>query len=350
MKQKLLKLLPLAILFSFFLCYFSMFWGIILIFAEVLFGSLILLFIVLNKLVKNTNWWKNRYSGTEQFVSNKGYRENIIRNYDIINLGSNPARYAFFYEDVKGQSWATGSQGQDMDFEILKYYHSYLRQGATVLIPIMPFTAISTYLKERPDYWGMAYYTKFAKILDSSQSNKMPYGKSLRMYLNYPLLYDWKAIKYLLFDLKPNSTYQISEQPMMKMELEQDSSKWIADWMKEFNLCSLNEVFDDRWKKYYNEAISINQQMVEYCLERGYKPVFICVPMTKHLSSIFPEEFWKYMISDFVKKANKRGVPFVDYTFDDRFSDDSLYFNSFFLNLRGRKIFTAQVIKYIYVC
>lgn len=50
-------------------------------------GALIMVaaasFLVANKLVKKTNWWKNKYLACQQFVSNSGYRDNIQRNYDI---------------------------------------------------------------------------------------------------------------------------------------------------------------------------------------------------------------------------------------------------------------------------
>ncbi len=302
-------------------------------------------FLLANKLVKKTNWWKNKYLATEQFVSNSGYRDNTIRNYDIVNLGSNPAHFAFFYEDVKGQSWSTGSQGQDMDFEILKYYHSYLKKGATVIIPIMPFSAISPYLKEREDYWGIEYYSKFTKILDRAQTRLFPHNKKISYYLRYPLIYNIKAVRNIVHDVKPDSRYMIIEQPLMKMELEQDASNWIKGWLKEFNLQSLNDVKEDIWKKYYDEAVDINKTIVDYCLERDLKPVFICVPMSKHLSSLFTEEFYQYMITDFVKKANVHNLPFLDYTKDAKYSDDKWFFNSFFMNLNGRKQFTKQVLK-----
>lgn len=301
-------------------------------------------FIWANKLVKKTNWWRNQYLATEQFVSNSGYRDNIIRNYDIVNLGSNPAHFAFFYEDVKGQSWATGSQGQDMDFEILKYFHSYLREGATVLIPIMPFTAISPYLKEKPEYWGMAYYSKFAKILDFAQTMKLPYGPILRRYLKYPLLYNRWAVKYLLHDVRIDQRYQLANQPMMRLELEQDANIWMKNWLKEFCLHNLSDVMDEWWQKYYDEAVGLNHKIVNYCLERGLKPVFISVPMTRHLSACFPDDVHRYLITDFVRKANVHDIPFLDYTNDEQFQDDCYYFNSFFLNLSGRKLFTHRVL------
>lgn len=345
MKKKLKITFPFCVVIWIASLFVSVWLFVVLTILGLLLTLALACFLIANKLVKKTNWWKNQYLATEQFVSNAGYRDNIVRNYDIANLGSNPAHFAFFYEDVKGQSWATGSQGQDMDFEVLKYFHSYLKRGATVIIPIMPFTAISPFLKERADYWGLEYYSKFAKILDGSQIRSLPNGKILSYYLLFPLLFNWKAVRFLIHDVNSDTRYMYTEQPLMKMELEQDASNWIKSWLKEFNLRSLNDVKADFWKKYYDEAIEINKTIVNFCLERDLKPVFLCIPMTKHLSSLFSEDFYQYMIKDFVNYANLQKIPFLDYTNDERFQDDNLYFNSFFFNLRGRKIFTKQVLR-----
>lgn len=344
MKIKILLVSVVALLVCAAAFCFNVVVGIVL---TIITGCLLfccLLFVVCNKLIRHTNWWNNQYVGIKQFVSNAGYRDNIIRNYDIVNLGSNPARFAFFYEDVKGQSWATGSQGQDMDLEILKYYHSYIKEGGTVLIPIMPFTAISPYLKNRSEYWGVQYYSKFAQILDSSQVAKLPYAKDVNRYLQYPLLYDKYSILSLVLDSEADKRYEISEQKMMSMELLQDASNWIKMWLKEFQLRNLNDVTSKKWEPYYREAIEINKKIVDFCLERSLKPVFICVPMTKYLSAMFPESFVKYMITDFVAASNIHNITFLDYTEDERFQDETLFIDSYFLNLKGRKQFTKQVI------
>lgn len=51
------------------------------------------------------------------------------------------------------------------------------------------------------------------------------------------------------------------------------------------------------------------------------------------------------MIYDFVNAANKKIVRFLDYMFDDRFSNPELFNGSFFLNMNARKIFTDQVVR-----
>lgn len=346
MRRKLYLLSAIAILVCIASFIISLILGIVLTMLYVLLISCVFAFFAANKLIKHTNWWKNQYLATNQFVSNAGYRDNIIRNYDIVNLGSNPAHFAFFYQDVKGQSWATGSQGQDMDFEILKYFHSYIKTGGTVIIPIMPFTSIAPYLKEHREYWGLSYYSKFVKLLDSAQLQNLPINyKILNYYTRYPLFFNRRAVRYLIKDCEPDTRYHIVEQPMMKLDLEQDAEKWIKGWTKEFKLKNLQDVFDESWNKYYDEAIELNKCIVDFCIERNIKPVFVCVPMTKYLSDKFPTHIWDRLVKDFVNACNVHNIPFLDYTNDSRFCDPSLYFNSFFLNMKGRKLFTKQVLK-----
>ena len=52
-------------------------------------------FLVANKLLKKTGWWKNQFLATAQFDLHG--RE---VKYDVVNLGSNPSRFAFFYENI----------------------------------------------------------------------------------------------------------------------------------------------------------------------------------------------------------------------------------------------------------
>lgn len=345
MKRKLFRLVILACIMWILSAFISMtlFWGMFAI--GILFFCFGAFFLIANKLVKKTNWWKNQYMFTCQFVSNSGYRDNIIRNYEIVNLGSNPALYAFFYESVKGQSWATGSQGQDMDFELLKYFHSYIKEGGTVLIPIMPFTALSPYIKNRKEYWGISYYSKFIKLVDYAQMQNLKDVYIIRKYLNWPLMISPRSFRYLLKDVPLNNMYLMTEQPMMHMELQQNAIDLIKAWKKEFNLRDLTDVMNPEWNKYYEEAVELNKTIVKFCLERNLKPVFVCVPMTKYLSDMFPENVTKYLIEDFILKANEYDIPFMNYTRHPDFQDSSLYINSFFLNLKGRKLFTNKVLK-----
>lgn len=345
-KKKLaIMVLVSVLLITIAVCFINVIWGIILFAFYALCLCVLAACLLLNKCVKKTNWYKNLFLHTEQFVSNAGYRDNLIRNYEIVNLGSNPALFAFFYENITAQNWSTGSQGLDMDFEILKYFHSYLKTGGTVLVPIMPFTSISPYLKNKPEYWNKSYYAKFARLLDSSLISGVPELKSSKYFSRFPLFYKPASLLYLLHDTAPDTRYLISEQPMMPIELEQDACKWIDGWLKEFDMKSLDIPLTEKWKKYYDESVTLLRSMISYCLERNYKPVLICPPMTEYLSKKFPRQYRQAYVLDFIRKSNTADIPFLDYTDCAEFQDPAFYFNSFFLNLHGRKLFTRRVLK-----
>ena len=302
--------------------------------------------LVLNALYKRTNHWKNQFLFEKNFISGRGYRDNLTRNLDIVNLGSNPAKYGLFYENVRGQNWATGSQGLEMDFEILKYFHSYLKEGGIVLIPIMPFTAISQYIKTKKGYWNDSYYIKFAKILDSSQTIQLPNSSSLVRKIQYPLIFDPLLIRYLFADVPTDNSLEITEQTMSAVEIEHDADRWIEGWKKEFDAAAVIDfVIDGKYIPYREESVSVLRQIVEYCKERNLKPILLTIPMSEYLAKKFNADFRQKMVYDFVEELNIDGVMFLDYMFDSRFDNPSLYNGSFFLNLKGRKLFSSQLMK-----
>lgn len=345
MKKKLKVLAVIYILTMIGVFFFS--WKISLLMFVFLFlgcfsGGLLF---CLNKIYLKTNHWKNQFLFTKNFISNAGYRDNLGRNLDIVNLGSNPALNGFFYEKVRGANWATGSQGFPMDFEILKYYHSYVKEDGYVLIPIMPFSSISNFLETRPQYWSDSYYMKFAKILDYSQVRNLPNSRRISLKMRFPVIFNPKLAVFVFHDVQVDSKLLVNEQTMQATELEYDAERWIKGWKTEFYVKEYKDFWGEKFKPYFDSGISILSEMIDYCLYRNLKPVLITVPMSSYLANEFTSEFRQKMIYDFVNAANKKNVRFLDYMFDDRFSNSELFNGSFFMNLRGRKLFTEQVVK-----
>jgi hypothetical protein len=314
-----------------------LFWSLFVL--GLIFVPAILIFFRCNKWLKKTNWYRNHFIYTSQFVSNAGYRENTQRNYEIVNLGSNPARFAFFYEKVWGQNWSTGSQGLDMDLEILKYFHSYIQKDGIVLIPIVAFSSVSGYLK--PD---LSYVVKFASILDGHQVQTIKMGIQASKWIRYPLFYNWKFIRYLIKDAEKDNRLTISEQMMQPLELNMDALGWIKYWKDEFNIKDLEAPLEDALMEGRKKSVMDLQKIIDFCLERSLKPVLIFPPMSDYLSRLFSDSVRETYIYSFIREVNNKNIPFLDYMDDMRFSDPNLYFNSFFLNLKGRKLFTEQVL------
>ena len=334
----------LALICYVVICCLSSFWGFVCAIIGFIVFCAIMIFIVLNKLVKKTNWWNNNTALSKQFVSNNGYRSNLQCNYEIVNVGSNPARFAFFYEDIRGQNWSSGTQGLDMDLEVLRFYHSFMKQGATVILPIVAFSSVSGYLNRYPS--GKHYLAKFASILDGLQIKYHPKFKDLCSYMQYPLLYNFSALRYLVKDTEPDRRLDISEQPMQAIEMEENARWWIEKcWKPEFNIRSLDEPLTKELQEGRDVSILMMCNMIEFLRERGYKPFIVSLPMSAALCAYFTPQAYETYIRSFIRIFEQMGIPCLDYTYDIRFTKHEYYFNALFMNLKGRKVFTRQVLE-----
>jgi hypothetical protein len=308
----------------------------------------LLLFIViaavLNLLLKKTNWYHNIFIYTKQFESKKNDRVYQNIKYEIVNLGSNPARFAFFYEGIIGQNWSTGTQGLLQDLEIVKEYSGLLKPGGIILLPIVSFSSISSYLKYKPEYTPIPYHAKFIKILGNGYIKTLQIAKISSLFINFPLLVYPRSLLYLIKDAKKDKRLLFSEQPMQEYELKKDAAKWIQDWKNEFDIQDLSAPLADIHKECVIEAVKRLSAIIDFCLEKKLKPVIILPPVSRYLSCYFSQDIKKNYIYSFINQANTKGILFLDYFQDERFQDVALYFNSFFLNMRGRKLFTNQVL------
>lgn len=319
--------------------------GICFLCVELIISIVAVSFLLLNKALKQTNWYKNVFLYTKQMCSNAGYRNYLIRNLDVVNVGSNSARFAFHYDEVLGENWSTGNQGKDMDFEILKFRHSFIKKGGVVLLPITPFSGVSGFLsKYKPEYLGVKYYAKFAHTLDHCQANKIPECRNAYRWIKYPLLVEPKAIRYLFFDEEIDTRLNIAEMTMMKPQLIEDARLMVESWLKEFNLNTLRDEFSRELIEGIDISVKIMQNIIDFLLERDLKPVIVLLPMSEPLQGYFSEDIKQRFVYDYIKKIKRPNVRFLDYSVEQELQNPQLYFTSLLMNLQGRKIFTHRVL------
>lgn len=293
----------------------------------------------LNAYIRQTNWWKNRFVFASQFDID------IASKYIIVNVGSNAARFCFFYENVLGQNWSSGTQGLNMDYEILKTYHSCLLNSAIVLLPLCPFSLVAEYFENKSDKRNYDTYLKYSRILNPSQINALPFGKDIWGFLQSPIRYNRKAWKYLINDVEPDRRLEITDQHMMLTDLMQDAERFMTNWKAEFDITDLSTPLPEHLKEAMDKSVAVLTEMIDFLVEREYRPVIVLPPMTYVLYKHFPISFWQTYIYDGIKKLNRPNIQVLDYTADEKWSNSELYFNSLFMNLRGRKAFTKQVLK-----
>ena len=119
---------------------------------------------------------------------------------------------------------------------------------------------------------------------------------------------------------------------MNSQELEADAKGWIDGWKRQFDISDFNAPLTEENQKGREYRIKLMQTLVDFCIERGYKPVFVIPPVTEHLAKYYTPEFEETYIYGYLKQLD-RDVLTLD------------YFNSFFLNRKGRKRFTHTVLK-----
>lgn len=300
-------------------------------------------------LIEKTNWYKSMFIDInhETYPDNVWYRKHDERNYDVVNLGSSGGKWAFDYSglNVKAMNWAQQPQTLLEDYNLLRHFHSILKKDGYVLITIMPFTG----LNKKTGLMDAMKYVKF----DIQGEPIQPYMfKEAQRYATYPILFKKPAvkalIKYLLGKDKkvgvPTET-QLDYNPMTLAELEADAKRWIDGWKRQFGISDFDAPLTKENEEGRAYRIKLMQTLIDFCKERGYKPVYVIPPVTEHLAKYYTSKFEETYIYSYLQAVN-RDVLTLDYSKDDDFrKNDNLFFNSFFLNKQGRLIFTRRVLK-----
>lgn len=300
------------------------------------------------ELLYRTNWYKSMFRDLnhETYPDNVWYREHDERNFDVVNLGSSGGKWAFDYAglNVKAMNWAQQPQTLLEDYNLLRHFHSILRQGGYVLITIMPFTG----LNKKTELMDAMKYVKFGIHGEPIQ----PYMfKEAQRYANYPILFKKTAIKafikYFLGKDKQIGVHSgtlLEYNPMKNDELERDAKRWIDGWKKQFGISDFDAPLTKENVEGRAYRINLMQTLIDFCTERGYKPVYVIPPVTEHLAKYYTPKFEETYIYGYLKEVN-REVLTLDYSKDKEFRfNDDLFFNSFFLNKKGRKLFTRRVL------
>lgn len=284
------------------------------------------------------------------FLKFKSYIPNQL---EVVNLGSSSAKYAFDYSGLMhGMNFALAPQTLQYDFSILKNYHSYIKPGGVVLIPLCPFTGCVG--KESPNPQDdVKYYALLHPAVihnyDAEIAKNIGVNTRNPAYIAIKQLGIKSFIRTVLVSLIKPHPFMSGDNPLKGDALVKDAEIRIESWMKQFGIDDLysTHISESRQKAInYNIELLIN--IVDFCHERDFKPVIVLPPVTKLLHSRIPTIFRNLYIYSLVNNDILKKIPFLNYFDDQQFSDDDLYFNSFFLNSRGGKLFTKQVLTDIF--
>ena len=286
---------------------------------------------VLNNWASNTTWYENvaGFAGCKRILNTNCF------DLPIANLGSSSAVYAFNYDAVglKGLNLATPKQSLLADYEMIRNYFSYLKEGAVVLIPLCLFSALEGEDAEFPD--------KSYVLLQSESIPHFSWKKKLQVMelFNNPIDYIpfFSVPRALLRPLKPRKTTMSSE------ELDKDAARWINDWMKEFSIIDFNRSLSLKNQDSYLSASDLLKDIMDFCISRKFKPVVVVPPISNSLANLYTKQMRELLITEFVQKSNKVNVPFLNYIDNKFLANDMFFRNAFFLNDKGANEFTKQL-------
>lgn len=299
-----------------------------------------------NSLLKKTQWYRNMFVDYDYqiYPGNVWYREHDERNFDIVALGSSGAKWAFDFESagIKGMNWANQPQTLQEDYNLLRHYHSILHKGSYVIITIMPFSGLNktTGLMDAMKYVRLDY--------QGEAIQPFLYEKACRLS-NYPILFGLPAIKALIryiLGIEPKderfASAHMESNPMSKEQLESSALAFINGWKKQFEITDLEAPLTPKNQEGRKYRINLMRELIDFCTERGYKPVYVIPPVTQHLSKYYTPKFEDIYVCDFLKQVD-RDILLLDYSKDSELKRDCYYFNSFFMNKNGRRAFTKKV-------
>ncbi|MCD7714055.1 MAG: hypothetical protein LUI08_03895 [Prevotella sp.] len=286
-----------------------------------------------NRAARHTRWYQRDYG---QVIGK--FWSKIPFNLDIVNLGSFPGVYAFCYDEVplKGRNWALGPQSMVYDYSILRNYSSYLRYGATVIISLVPFSCLFTY--RRKDY----YYKYFTILHPATIPDFDEAGHTLALEMKRnPMKYaPFYCIRRTVREMGAKVlSWARKKKPARSLSESADS--FIDGWKKQFGISDLSTPLTEEHKAQQKSRRKTLMEMVEFCKERGFRPVIVIPPMHHTLWRQFPEPFLGNYISPLVEGID---APFLNYMRSAEFDKDEYFSSALFMNATGAKAFTRKLL------
>ena len=290
---------------------------------------------ILNRIITRTEWYNEEFwKGTTKFWNIPSC------DYNVVNLGSNSGKYAFNYDNlpIKGINWAIGPQSLVHDFNILKNYFSYLKEGGIVLIPVCPFSCLKvTYNKDT----NFKYYPILhpATIIDFDDAERTrAYKIRHNPFKEMPTYCIKKTIKEFI---KKASAKLKSK---AKIDFDKNAEDKIKSWKNQFGIIDLSAELQNKHKKEQTERATLLREMVEFCKERNLRPYIVLPPVHPALSRRLSSAFLKNYVYDFIELATNDSSIVLDYFNDSALQKDAYYRDSFFMNKTGAAIFTKRIL------
>jgi hypothetical protein len=295
--------------------------------------------LVVNHLYKETWFYQNE-------LNDRGDLLGLSQGTTLVTLGDSHERDGFVLEGIlggKAYNLATGSQSPHYDFALLRENADKLEPGAVVLMPLSLYT-LETDFPRFYEQIGGAYNSRYYSIL-RDKAQIIDYSLEDDLLYNYlPVLTAKENLRYLFEDIEqPSKTgdevVELSTEELATIA-EYKATSWINDVMVPEEDVSLRE-------KVVVENLSIYQEIIDFCHERGFTPVLLISPNTTQLiERLGPQRVERFYTQTGVLRAANPEVPFLDYLQDERIVKDIGNFkDADHLNANGARLYTSLVLE-----
>ena len=260
-----------------------------------------------------------------------------IKNLKIINVGSSHTTYGIKYpENIKAYNMGLSSQKFYYDFEILKKYQDRFDKNCIVIIPISIFSFYSG-----NDVNNISRnYIQFLNqdVLIGINKNEYILGKYFSV--TQPIVKIPKTLKYIVVSLKNKKFNKKYIGYSKNLSFEEKQKAAVETSLSHLGIGREN-------KKHNNDKnIGIKQliNMLNFCEEKGFKPILISTPQTYLYNEQIGEKNYQERIYDNIKEIEKqigKKYLYLDYSHDKRFINNLEYFSDDdHLNEKGAEYFT----------
>lgn len=279
--------------------------------------------LIVDYLFRKTNAYKNSLLVARKFMD--GVPEHI----KFANFGSTYTMYAFnSYRELEldGFSFAMDAQSLEIDNVLLHKYANHIEENATVVFGLAACVSLYRFKmvvnKER--------YFNFLK------SSELPsYSLSDACYRYFLRIFGMKQkIKRIIKDNDVlNDVAEIYPPICLKREKKRNMEGMANGWIRLFRLEDLKSP-NINSENIYNLEFNANllTNMVEFCIERKWKPVFVITPFSAELNQYFGEKFVQAVLYKLMEPAREKyNVPVFDYRTHESFQkDDASYIDGGF--------------------
>lgn len=285
-----------------------------------------------NKVIRHTHWYDAYWQGVQKFWSINTF------GLDVINLGSGAAVHAFDYSEagVKGMNWALAPQSLVHDYNILRNYFSYLREGAVVIITICPFSCLYSQYDKKANF---KYYTFLhpATIIDFDDNERT---RALTIRSN-----PFKAMPAQSIKLTTKELLRVLKQKLVpnkhQIDLKPTADSMLNGWKKQFGITDLSAPLSEQHLAEQKSRRESLDEIIAFCRERNLKPIVVIPPMHHTLTDQFTPEFLDNYVNKFLN-----GIDAPIYNNMYKYShEDDCFASALFLNKDGAKRYTNDILQ-----